>query len=79
MKTYKKLNTFLEVFPSLSFDDEASEIYGKIRSRLEKSGQPIGPYDLQIASLAVLNNLTLVTHNVKEFSRIKELKIEDWE
>ena len=70
---------FLKVFPSIPFDDEASDIFGNIRAQLEKKGEPIGPFDLQIASIALLNNLILVTHNTKEFSRIKKLKIEDWE
>ena len=78
-KTYKKLITFLNVFPSLPFDVEDSDIFGNIRAELEKKGQPIGPLDLQIASIALSNNLILVTHNTKEFSRIKKLKIEDWE
>jgi len=78
-KTYDKLTTFLQVFPSLPFDDDASDVFGNIRSQLEKKGEPIGPFDLQIASIALLNNLILVTHNTKEFSRIKKLIIEDWE
>lgn len=78
-KTYDKLITFLQVFPSLPFDDKASEMFGKIRANLETIGQPIGPYDLQIASIALSNDLLLITHNMNEFSRIKELKIEDWE
>jgi len=40
---------------------------------------PIGPYDLQIASIALSNDLILVTHNIKEFNRISNLRIEDWE
>ena len=43
------------------------------------TGGDIGPYDLQIASIAVLNNLTLVTHNKREFRRVEGLNIEDWE
>ena len=78
-KTYDKLINFLKVFPSMPFDDEASDIFGNIRAQLEKKGEPLGPFDLQIASIALLNNLILVTHNTKEFSRIKKLKIEDWE
>jgi len=42
-KTHRKLQTFLEVFPSLPFDDITSEIYGRIRARLEIIGKPIGP------------------------------------
>lgn len=39
----------------------------------------IGPYDLLIAAIALANNLTLVTHNTNEFSRVPGLVIEDWE
>jgi len=46
---------------------------------MEKSGTPIGPNDLLIAAIAMANDVTLVTHNVKEFSRIKEMSLEDWE
>jgi tRNA(fMet)-specific endonuclease VapC len=42
-------------------------------------GTPIGAYDLQIAAIALANNLILVTHNVNEFSRVEGLQIEDWE
>lgn len=70
---------FFSNFVSLPYDDKASEIYGKIRANLEQKGTPIGPYDLQIAAIAIANDLILVTHNVREFSRIEGLKIEDWE
>jgi tRNA(fMet)-specific endonuclease VapC len=40
---------------------------------------PIGAYDLQIAAIALANDLTLITHNTKEFGRIDNLKLEDWE
>ena len=39
----------------------------------------IGPYDVQIAAIAVANGCTLVTHNTREFSRIPGLLLEDWE
>ena len=42
-------------------------------------GTPIGPYDLQIAAIALGNDLTLVTHNVREFVRVEGLRVEDWE
>lgn len=41
-------------------------------------GTPIGFYDLQIAAIALVNNLTLITHNTTEFSRVDDLVIEDW-
>ncbi len=70
---------FLNQFLSLPFDDLCAEIYGKIRADLVKRGTPIGSNDIQIASISLANNLILVTHNVREFSRIEGLQIEDWE
>lgn len=73
------LTTLFKQFESLTFTDEIAELCGKIRAEFHKNGKPIGPYDLQIAGIALANNLILVTHNKKEFSRIEGLKIEDWE
>lgn len=70
---------FLNRFVSLPFDDEATLVYGRIRAQLAALGTPIGPYDLQIAAIAIAHNLILVTHNTAEFSRVDELLIEDWE
>ena len=70
---------FLAQFISLPFDDSATMIFGTIRTRLEALGTPIGPYDLQIASIAINYNLTLVTHNTREFKRVNNLQLEDWE
>lgn len=70
---------FCSRFKSLQFDDNAADIYGKIRANLESKGQIIGPNDMLIASIALANNVTLVTHNTKEFGRIEDLKYEDWE
>jgi tRNA(fMet)-specific endonuclease VapC len=42
-------------------------------------GTPIGSYDLLIAAIALVNDLTLVTHNTREFERVEGLQIEDWE
>ncbi len=67
-KVYSKLQVFFKAFRSAPFDDNAALEYAKIRSNLEKQGKKIGPYDLQIASIAVTNKLVLITHNVKEFS-----------
>ncbi len=70
---------FLSQFRSLPFDDSATMIFGTIRTRLESLGTPIGPYDLQIASIALSHNLTIVTHNTREFKRVNDLQLEDWE
>ena len=78
-KNLAKLQYFVSRFTSLPFDDDAAESYGHIRAQLERAGTPIGPNDLQIAAIAVANNLTLITHNIREFSRVSNLLIEDWE
>ena len=65
----------LDIFP---FNEQAAVKYGVIRAALEKRGKPISERDTQIASIALANNLCLVTHNKKEFSRISKLQIEDW-
>jgi tRNA(fMet)-specific endonuclease VapC len=77
--TLARQRHFLDRFVSLPFDDEAAVIFGEIRADLAQKGTPIGPYDLQIAAIALANDLTLVTHNTAEFGRIGGLKLEDWE
>lgn len=70
---------FLSIFTSLPFDDVAAEEFGRIRADLALKGTPIGPYDLMIAAIAVAHGVTLVTHNISEFSRVIGLRLEDWE
>jgi tRNA(fMet)-specific endonuclease VapC len=64
---------------SLPYDDAVTDHFVTIRRHLESLGQLIGPYDMQIAAIALANNCTLVTHNVSEFSRVPGLVIEDWQ
>ena len=66
-------------FLSLPFDGNAAHQFGRIRAELARAGTPIGPYDLQIAAIALSRGLTLVTHNTREFSRVAGLYLEDWE
>jgi tRNA(fMet)-specific endonuclease VapC len=70
---------FLRPYATLAFDDRTAAVYGTLRAHLERIGQPIGFHDLMIAAIALANGLTLVTHNVAEFSRVPGLKLEDWE
>ena len=72
------LHTLFSRHPSFPFDDHAAELYGRIRYELETKGQVIGPMGLLIASIALANNLVLVTHNTAEFSRLPDLSLEDW-
>ncbi len=78
-KNLRLQTAFLSQFISLPFDDVAANLFGIIRSQLESKGTPIGSYDLQIAAIALAHHLTLVTHNVREFSRVEGLPWEDWE
>ena len=73
------LEKFFRDFVSLPFDGEAAAVCGCLRFELKARGTPIGAYDLQIAAIALVNNLVLVTHNTREFARIPELELEDWE
>ncbi len=65
----------LEIAP---FDEGAAETYGIIRSQLEKTGKPIGSLDTLIGAHALSRTATLVTNNIGEFKRIKNLKVVDW-
>ena len=74
-----RLERLFDEFISLPFDDRCGSIAGRVRARLASLGTPIGAYDLQIAAIALANNLILVTHNTREFSRVEGLGFEDWE
>jgi tRNA(fMet)-specific endonuclease VapC len=74
-----QLDAFVQQFKSWPFDDAAAEHQAVIRRQLETQGTPIGPHDMQIAAIALLHNLILVTHNTAEFSRVAGLQLEDWE
>lgn len=72
------LEELLELLLVLPFDAEAARHFGKIRVGLERLGTPIGPFDLQIAAHALSLDLILVTHNLREFRRVPDLRVEDW-
>lgn len=62
----------------VDFDEKSAEATAQIRVELERMGKPIGSYDVQIAGMAMANDLILVTHNTGEFDRVSGLKLEDW-
>ena len=72
------LSILLANMEILDFDAVAANCYGKIRADLEKKGTPIGPLDMMIVGHAQSLGYTIVTNNVKEFSRVAALKIENW-
>lgn len=72
------LMMFLAEISVVSFDSNAAYDYGVIRQDLQNKGQLIGANDMLIAAQARSLGVTLVTHNVREFSRVENLKYEDW-
>ena len=74
-----KVFAFVAPYFSFPFDDRCAEFYASIRADLQRRGLLIGGYDMLIAATARANQLTLVTHNTAEFSRIPGLTLVDWE
>lgn len=68
-----------KLFTIVPISENVIDLYAQLRAQLELSGTRIDDIDLLIASTAITNNLTLITHNIKHFNRIPNLKIEDWE
>jgi tRNA(fMet)-specific endonuclease VapC len=77
-KRRNQLKEFLEYVGVVPFGEAEAIAAAKLRSDLEDDGIGIGPLDTLIAGTALANSAVLVTHNVEEFSRVKELRIEDW-
>ncbi len=75
----QRLKQFFQPLASLTFDDKCAEEYGMIRADLSTQGKIIGPNDLMIAAIAKAHDAVLVTHNMKEFSRITGLRLVDWQ
>jgi tRNA(fMet)-specific endonuclease VapC len=74
-----RLETFLSgPLTLIPFESDDAKAAGRIRAELERVGPPIGAYDLLIAGQAINRKFTLVTANVKEFGRVKELTWQDW-
>ncbi|GAA1724490.1 tRNA(fMet)-specific endonuclease VapC [Isoptericola hypogeus] len=70
-----ELLSLVEVIP---FDTPAAIQAGRIRAILADRGEPIGPYDVLLAGHARSLGMVVVTHNVREFSRVPGLEVEDW-
>jgi predicted nucleic acid-binding protein len=72
---YKGLGETMNIF---DFDVQSAWVFANLKRNLIKQGKIIEDFDLMIASICLVNNLTLVTANTKHFERIEGLKIEDW-
>jgi len=73
------LDAMLGLVQVAPFDRDAARWAGHVRHRLATEGKSIGPYDTLIAGHALALDVTLVTHNTREFGRIPELALEDWQ
>lgn len=72
------LNQFLIPLEIVPYDEKAAKVYAEVRGELERKGMVIGAMDMLIASQAISLEVTLVTNNVNEFSRIPNLVLENW-
>ena len=77
-KNQEALDAFILPLEIADFDEKAAKSYGEIRAALEKAGNLIGSMDMLIGAHALSLGLTLVTNNVREFRKIKHLKVIDW-
>jgi tRNA(fMet)-specific endonuclease VapC len=74
----ERVDAILEQLPVLPLEATVDRLYAGLRARLERKGRPIGANDLLIAAHALALRCTLVTDNVREFSRIDSLAVENW-
>ena len=74
----EQLQELVSLTAILPFGPAEARVSARIRTELERSRTPIGPYDILIAGTALSHGATLVTHNTKEFGRVRGLALEDW-
>ncbi len=74
----RQLDLVLSTMQVMPFEAPADRLYGKIRVYLEEQGTPIGPNDMLIAAQALALDCAVVTRNVREFSRVPGLKVDNW-
>ncbi len=77
-KNKERVKQFVSTFKIVPFDEKACTTYAKVRYELERSGTPIGPMDLLIASISLTYSFILVTNNSQEFKKVKGIKLENW-
>lgn len=77
-KLHALIDTFASAVEVVSFDQVAAADFGRIGSVLAERGTPIGEFDVLIAAHAVALRCTLVTNNVRHFSRVPGLSVENW-
>jgi tRNA(fMet)-specific endonuclease VapC len=77
-KLHNLIDTFIASVTVLPFDQAAADRFGLVAMALARRGTPIGEFDTLIAAHALAARLTLVTNNVKHFTRVAGLRVENW-
>lgn len=77
-KRRKSIDRLLDEIPAFPWSAEVADRYGEVAAQLQKTGQTIGEMDTMIAAHALVSDLPVVTHNIRHFSRIPGLRLEDW-
>lgn len=72
------VNHIRNIFPIIELDQGIIEVFGDIKAKQEKKGECLADMDLLIAATALYMNMTLVTNNIKHFSKIDGLSLENW-
>lgn len=77
-KNMKTVHAIKAIFPILNIDMKTMTCFGRLKATLRKKGKNVDDLDLLIASTAIINNLTLVTHNTEHFECVPGLSMTDW-
>jgi len=78
MENLSIVEQFAALLEVLAFANKAAAHFGQLRAELERAGEPVGAYDMLIGGHARSEGLVLVSNNVREFRRIKGLRVENW-
>jgi tRNA(fMet)-specific endonuclease VapC len=77
-RLHAAIDEVIQYLPAIALDAPVDVAYANLRAHLESAGQLIGPNDMWIAAHALVINATLVTANLREFSRVPDLRVENW-
>ena len=72
------IENFVARLDVLPFGPKAAAHYGQVRAELERAGTPCGPHDAQIGGHARSEGLIIVSNNMREFSRMQGIRVENW-
>ncbi|MGH2521543.1 MAG: type II toxin-antitoxin system VapC family toxin [Anaerolineales bacterium] len=74
----ERVTEFVQVVSVVNFDQASADAYSRLRYSLRQKGRPTSDMDMLIAAVALANDAVLVTHNIKHFEYIEDLRLEDW-